>query len=921
MPEIPLRISQLRQVARVATPAIRRSQDADVLEAEGIAEGAEAVASAGAGVFLRLAEARTGAAASHAMSQGTAVLNEAQAAANESTDFQGMAGAFQSSYEEALPGILEGVPDDGTRRDVNEKLNRAFLTRQADVRQRALSLERRDHQAKFQQYSVEVARMLEANPNSMTLTDGLDSWLGELANQVRIGSIRPDQAQAMRTEMFDLGEQINVREMAIEFGAFAAVESLKDPANHPHMTAETRLRLEDAYRIKDQADAEGQIDTLINQGIFAIPDDEGNLVPLETMADNFFLDRRITENQRATIIGRIARAKEKQAKANHLSVLGSQLGQGPGHVRYSPDDADHKKAANAEWHRSVDQWFNGPDPTNPIRDRTPMEVEQHAASFIERRGFVPTDLSLKFEGWMTSGTPEEQYAAAELYVLGTAGNPEKQDQFQWDSRIKQRAINIIRLGKATPEDRERPVNEALQIEAELATETGQERAARLEVMMSNPELMDELMLDGLDDLTFNSPGLGQQEFGNTLAGGMQFDIGDTSSSLPAARIPPEMRSLFEFHVRAEYLKTGNPHTATKEAQRRMAAEFTPTAQGGRPRYTKFAVEKHLPAINGSHEWFDNQVKRKFALFTGIVNPRGLENTNIGKVRAAARGFEGLFNKWVQFASLGKPEAPPDPPLKMLSSFMDTLYGPGPGPKLWIEPTPNAGRDPIPEYHAFYISEDGERTIVMDPMTSEPWVIAPDHTTTPEWAQHLRRQEEEKKADFATVELENRNLAFERKHGMTAMAAMGIERGVNIGNTANDAKAALAAMTGEDRKEMRALVEASTGELIATAESVVTGTVSGLGDKITRVGKGAARGLLRAGTDVSVGMWSILLDTLSNDGFSEFFPGPPGQDLGFFGMDPDWNEYADRLDELDFEGEELEPVERELEPKGGGLFGN
>ena len=104
---------------------------------------------------------------------------------------------------------------------------------------------------------------------------------------------------------------------------------------------------------------------------------------------------------------------------------------------------------------------------------------------------------------------------------------------------------------------------------------------------------------------------------------------------------------------------------------------------------------------------------------------------------------------------------------------------------------------------------------------EPWVIAPDHTTTPEWAQHLRRQEEEKKADFATVELENRNLAFERKHGMTAMAAMGIERGVNIGNTANDAKAALAAMTGEDRKEMRALVEASTGELIATAESVDT----------------------------------------------------------------------------------------------------
>ena len=358
MPEIPLRISSLRTVSRIATPAIRRAQDPDRLRTTLIAEGGESIADASAGVFRRMAVARSQAAGSQALSEGTRILNEAQQAANESTDFSTMEENFDKAYNESIDHILDEVPDDGQRFKVHQQLNNAFMTRQMDVRQRSVGLERLDQAAKFSNYSVEVARTISDNPNSLTLGHTLDGWMIHLEDLVISGAMDPVTATTEKVKMFDFAERMQIREIMLDEQAFIALQRMLEPGSFPNLTAPNRVKVEEALRIQDSSDAMGSIYLSIAQGVLdPIDPKTGKQFSLEAKAKEFFEDGRIDELRRARIVETVRKARARGITDAQVTKRGNEFGKGPGDRKYTPGDSLDVKAGDNTYQEYIEETF------------------------------------------------------------------------------------------------------------------------------------------------------------------------------------------------------------------------------------------------------------------------------------------------------------------------------------------------------------------------------------------------------------------------------------------------------------------------------------------------------------------------------------------------------------------------------------
>ena len=197
MPRVPQRTS----FDRIAPPAVIDQTNPEALRAEGVAKGAEKIASATAGVFQKLAQARNDAAANEALTQGFSVMNRAQETANKSNDYASMSGSFTLAYDDALPKILESLPDDGTRAAVQTRLEQSFLTRRASVNQRALVLEREDQRAKLARLGKAVTRMAVNFPNSLTLGNDVQSYFDQVENGLRHDNLSAEEANGLKQGM------------------------------------------------------------------------------------------------------------------------------------------------------------------------------------------------------------------------------------------------------------------------------------------------------------------------------------------------------------------------------------------------------------------------------------------------------------------------------------------------------------------------------------------------------------------------------------------------------------------------------------------------------------------------------------------------------------------------------------------------
>lgn len=358
MPEVPLRISSLRTVSRIATPVIRRAQDPDRLRDVLIAEGTEAITDAGAGLFRRMAESRSQAAASLALSEGTKLLNDAQQAANESTDFMSMGPNFEIAYDDAIEGILENVPDDGNRFKVHQQLNNSFMTRNLDVQQRALRLERQDQAAKFSNYSVEVGRTISDDPNSLTLGNTLDGWMSHLEDLVISGAMDPVTATAEKVKMFDFAERMQIREIMLDGEAFDALEAMQVPGSFPNLTAPNRIKVTDALKIQDSSDAIGSLYLSVAQGVLDPVDPKtGKKFSLEAKAKEFFDDGRIDAQARARVVETVRKARAGRIEDARVTRHGNMLGKEPGQLRYTPGNRDDEKAGNNTYREFLDRHF------------------------------------------------------------------------------------------------------------------------------------------------------------------------------------------------------------------------------------------------------------------------------------------------------------------------------------------------------------------------------------------------------------------------------------------------------------------------------------------------------------------------------------------------------------------------------------
>ena len=902
MPEIPFR----RTSERIATPQIVRSQDPGVLEGEEVSAGLQDVASATAGVFLRLAQARTSAASNHAMTQGTAVLNNAQQAANESTDFNSMSANFTAAYEEALPGILENVPDDGTRLEVHEAMNRQFMTRQVNVRQRALSLERNDHLAKFDGYSAEIARMIESlEPNSLTLTDSIDTWLEALESEVVFGSMDPDQAEVRRVQMLDFQNTIEIREIVLKKDSLAAIKAMEEPGAFPHLTATNRVKIDNALRVQDSKDAEAEMEQLIIAGKLTFVDDDGNVQLLEVMADDLWLQNRFSQQQRTDMILRIKKARIELNKTAAIVALGQSLGVGPGKATYIPGNAKHREAGNSEWHASVDEWFNGPDPENPIRERTSQSIAAHAAKFLNDRGFIPPEGAQFIESMMNSQDPEQMYAAAQVYVQGTSGNSQKQDMMSWTPENAHRAEEFIRLGLSDPADRVKVVNEVLAIEAQLETESGQIRNDRFKQLVKDPDLINQLIFDHVDDMKMHVKGVGEVDFGTILAGG--FEIGSEVEDLPSNRLPPELISDIEHFYWVEFMRTGNAHSSGKVALSRVfgPGQWGPTREGGRARFEKWPVERTEESIDGSQEWLRRQFLRGVALRMDLYGEKVFENANIAKARNIARGVDDLIGDYKSFArnlvpvlsAIGAPienmeqlaetlEGSPE----VAVQFMESLAGTGPPPSAWLVNAPESGRNGKPIRWGMYVNGAGDIQIVRN-ADGTPWVFTPDHKSTPEWRDKLKRDALQEAADIKTTGLERANEIYEATYGETPLQTLGLPAGFN-GN--NDT---LSKMTDNEKTELRTLVAANNEAL---EERFVKGfqALNTLGDERRKEllkKREELGGLGRLPLDLGIAVFEGIGNALTGGAVTNWLnPGGLEDSQGSFGMDPDFNDHVDLI---------------------------
>ncbi len=907
MPEIPFR----RQESRIATPEIIRNQDPDVLESEQIAAGLQDVASAASNVFLRLAKARTNAAANHAMSQITGVLNDAQQAANESTDFANMGATFETAYEEALPGILEGIPDDGTRFEINEAMNRQFMTRQASVRQRALSLERDDHLAKFDGYSTEIARMIESTePNSLTLTDSLDTWLEALEDEVIFGSMDPAQAEARRTKMLEFQNIIEIRELVLNKNSLVAIKAMAEPGSFPHLTAETRVKIDEALRVQDNQDAVAQMEELViaggqlQDGELTFIDGDGKVQLLEVMADDLWLQNRFSEQDRTDMILRIKKARAAGNENREIAALGKSLGVGVGKTPYNASPK-HKKAGNAEWHASVDEWFNGPDPDGQLRVRSSQNIAAHAAKFMNDRGFIPPEGALFIQGMMNSQDPEQMYASAQVYVMGTSGNSQKQAMMGWTPENEHLAEEIIRLGLADPSDRTRVVNEVLTIRDKLLTESGVIRQERFNELIAEPDIIRNLIFEHADDMTMEVMGVGEVDFGTILAGG--FEIGNEVEEIPWNRFPPELISTIENFYRVEFMRTGNKHSSGKVALSRAfgPGQWGPTREGGRPRFERYPIERTVQSIDGSHEWYRRQMLRGVALRMGLYGEKVFENANIAKARNIARGVDDLigdYKSWVRnmipvLSAIGAPteeleklgetiEGSPE----MAVRFMDSLAGYGPPPHAWSVTKPGPVRNGKPERWAMYVNGAGDLQVTRN-ADGTPWVIDTDLKASPEWIDHLKRDSVLEAAGIKTTALARANEIYEATYGETPLQTLGIPAGYNGNNST------LSKMTEPEKADMRALVQANNEQLEERFERARVWAANLGNDQREKRAKTRAEtgGIMRIPLDLGIAVFEGIGNALTGGAITNWLnPGGLENDMGSFGMDPSFNEYVDQI---------------------------